>query len=421
MSAIEIIGLEKTYMVGFWHKRPKHALQPLHLAFAVPLLACSLSALVRGRTRAAVLWALPLVLVKEDQGFTVAALGFVMMAAGALRVADGEYPGRWPDGPAPPAGRPGSSPADRLFRGGLLLIVWGLAWSAVAIIVIIPHFNAAHVYSYWAAGGVIGPSGHHAAAAAVLGQFRAHAAPKLWTLLLLLLPVAGLALGSPLAVVAGPSLLLRFVSTNSYYWGDGYHYNATLMPIVFIAAIDALARLRAGGSPLASRAGGAGAGAGLAAPARPRLDRAVTRSLPLLMLALAAALVPAYPLAGLWRAQTYQAGAQVQAENAAMAQVPRGTTVEATLGMLAPLAARDDAFWIGNAGNPAPRYVVFDGSDSGWDPGPADPLSLVEQRHPGVTYRQVFLEDDVYVFRATGPNGSARQGPTAVDHVPASR
>ena len=32
MSAIEIIGLEKTYMVGFWHKRPKHALQPLHLA-----------------------------------------------------------------------------------------------------------------------------------------------------------------------------------------------------------------------------------------------------------------------------------------------------------------------------------------------------------------------------------------------------
>ena len=31
MSAIEIIGLEKTYMVGFWHKRPKHALQALHL------------------------------------------------------------------------------------------------------------------------------------------------------------------------------------------------------------------------------------------------------------------------------------------------------------------------------------------------------------------------------------------------------
>jgi len=31
MSAIEILGLEKTYMVGFWRKRPKRALQPLHL------------------------------------------------------------------------------------------------------------------------------------------------------------------------------------------------------------------------------------------------------------------------------------------------------------------------------------------------------------------------------------------------------
>jgi ABC-2 type transport system ATP-binding protein len=31
MAAIEIIGLEKTYMVGFWRKRPKCALQPLHL------------------------------------------------------------------------------------------------------------------------------------------------------------------------------------------------------------------------------------------------------------------------------------------------------------------------------------------------------------------------------------------------------
>jgi ABC-2 type transport system ATP-binding protein len=31
MSAIEILGFEKTYMVGFWRKRPKCALSPLHL------------------------------------------------------------------------------------------------------------------------------------------------------------------------------------------------------------------------------------------------------------------------------------------------------------------------------------------------------------------------------------------------------
>src|SRR5690348_14126550 len=32
MRAIEILGLEKTYSVGFWRKRPKRALHPLHLS-----------------------------------------------------------------------------------------------------------------------------------------------------------------------------------------------------------------------------------------------------------------------------------------------------------------------------------------------------------------------------------------------------
>jgi ABC-2 type transport system ATP-binding protein len=32
MPAIEILGLEKTYTVGFWHKQPKCALRPLHLS-----------------------------------------------------------------------------------------------------------------------------------------------------------------------------------------------------------------------------------------------------------------------------------------------------------------------------------------------------------------------------------------------------
>ena len=31
MAAIEILGLEKTYTVGFWRKKPMLALRPLHL------------------------------------------------------------------------------------------------------------------------------------------------------------------------------------------------------------------------------------------------------------------------------------------------------------------------------------------------------------------------------------------------------
>ena len=62
---------------------------------------------------------------------------------------------------------------------------------------------------------------------------------------MLLLPTAFLALRSPLALIAVPSLLLRFVSTNSAFWGTYWHYNATVMPIIFIAAIDGLARIAA--------------------------------------------------------------------------------------------------------------------------------------------------------------------------------
>ena len=97
------------------------------IAFAVPLLACSLSALVRGRTRAAVLWALPLVFVKEDQGFTLAAIGILMVLVYKRPVA------------------------------GLLLAAWGIAWSTLAIAVIIPHFSPTHHYLYWSDGGAINP------------------------------------------------------------------------------------------------------------------------------------------------------------------------------------------------------------------------------------------------------------------------
>ncbi|MYS07015.1 DUF2079 domain-containing protein, partial [Streptomyces sp. SID6041] len=45
------------------------------VAFAVPLLSLSLCAAGRGNWRTAALWSLPLVLVKEDLGLTVAAIG----------------------------------------------------------------------------------------------------------------------------------------------------------------------------------------------------------------------------------------------------------------------------------------------------------------------------------------------------------
>ena len=351
------------------------------IAFAVPLLACSLSALVRRRPRAAAAWALPLVFVKEDQGLTVAAIGLVMIAAAVRARAEREQDGA--AGSAAPSATALASPGDASpwAGAGALLVCWGLAWSALAIAVIIPHFNPAHHYVYWSDGGVLGPHGH-LSAGGLLSQLARGGPEKLRTTALVLLPVAFLALRSPLASVAVPGLALRFLATNSNFWGTQWHYDATLMPIVFVAAIDGLARIQAHAAQRSRRRGARAPGYAAAA-----------------MALVAVVLAFRFPVAQLWQPRTYQISAHVRAERAAIAVVPPGTTVESTLTMLAPLATRDSTFWIGTPGNPVPRYIVYDAASTGYTHPPTDILGFLDQRYPGVTYQTIFHEHRVYVFR----------------------
>jgi uncharacterized membrane protein len=332
------------------------------IAFAVPLLAFSLSAFVRGRWRSCAAWALPLVFVKEDQGFTVAALGLLMLAVG------------WRARDAPRA------------RGGLLLVAWGLAWSLLAITVIIPHFNPQHTYYYWKDGGVAGGSGGPFSVSGLIAQPFHGWAEKLQTSVLLLLPTAFIALGSPVALVTLPSIGLRFFSTNNSYWGTMWHYNATVMPILFLAAVEVMGRWRRTSPEVPD---------GFRAHAR----TAAARHGPAMMVAAACVFAFQFPLSDLWQGSTYQITPHVSADEAAMARVPAGATVQTTLDLLAPLAARTDTFWIGNPGNPPTQYVVFDGPDSGYSPAPADVPAFIRQLFPKDGYRQVFADDDVYVFK----------------------
>jgi hypothetical protein len=232
---------------------------------------------------------------------------------------------------------------------------------------------------------------------------------------------------------------LRFLSTNSNFWGTQWHYSATLMPIVFVAAIDGLARIQARAARRQARAAGArrqahppwskawaakqeaaagrsraragGPGAaGAAAPAHPasRPGGRVTRSAAVAMAAVAALLAFMFPLAGLWSPGTYRASAHVRAEREAMALIPGGATVESTLTTLAPLAARDTTYWIGTAGNPVPRFIVFDAHNSGYAHPPADVPGFINGRYPGVTYQTTFKSDGVYVFIRTASGDGPR-------------
>jgi uncharacterized membrane protein len=373
------------------------------IAFAVPLLAFSLSALIRGRTRAAVVWALPLVFVKEDQGFTVAAIGVLMIIIA-----------RWQAAPArATAGQDGSrsdgqarASARTAIIGGQLLIVWGIAWSVLAITVIIPHFNPAHHYQYWSYGGGLSPGGH-LSAAGIVHQFFTSWPVKLRTTLLLLLPTVLIALWSPLALAALPSIVLRFLGTNPSFWGTQWHYNATVMPILFLAAVDAIARIRARRRRPAATAATETAETGVAAGRRGSWYAAVLTEIDrhgaAAMLAVGVALIFQFPVGSLLTPATYRISPYVADANAAMANVPDGATVTTTLDLLAPLAARTDTFWIGNSGNPATKYIVFDGTDSGYSPEPANVPAFVASQHPGITYNVIYDTGGIYVFRRSGP------------------
>jgi len=361
------------------------------IAFAVPLLAFSLSALVRGRIKAAVWWALPLVFVKEDQGFTVAAIGLYLAISGVRAAANRATTEHAGITSADPDGR-------RRIKAGQVLLVWGFAWSFLAIGVIIPHFNPAHQYDYWSDGGILAPGGHPTVTG-LIGQFF-HAWPdKLQTIVMLLLPTAFIALRSPLVLIAGPSLLLRFLSTNSSFWGTYWHYSVTVMPIIFIAAIDAMARISAsmdaeGPAGFASWASGSqGVRRAVLAGAR-RYGAAM-------MLAITVPVAFQFPLSTLWNAQSYRISSHVKAADTAMAKVPDGATVQATLDLLASLAARTDTFWIGNSGNPKTQYIVFDGLNSDYSPAISNVPAFIAQIYRGHIYTQVFQSGDVYVFRRT--------------------
>jgi len=170
-----------------------------------------------------------------------------------------------------------------------------------------------------------------------------------------------------------------------------------VMPIIFIAAIDAMARIGTAMDAddpvtLASWASGSHG------PRRAALAGA-RRYGAAMMLAIAVPLAFQFPLSTLWNAQTYRISSHVKSADAAMAKVPDGATVQATLDLLAPLAARTDTFWIGNSGNPRTQYIVFDGQDSGYTPAIGSVPAFIAQIYPGHAYTEIFQSGDVYVFR----------------------
>ena len=350
------------------------------VAFAVPLLAFSMSALVRNMPRSAALWALPLVFVKEDQGIAVAVIGLLIATVYRERIV------------------------------GLALATWGLLWSFLTVLVIIPHFNPGHVYPFL---DKVPVHTHAALITRLLHLFFADFGAKAPTLVLLFLPTLFLALRSPLVLVGVPDLLLRFISTDRNYWGTIYHYNGPVMPVVFAAAIDALWLLQqrprrlvpGNGDPRAEGSVSAGPGAPELSKRRISLRNALGRYGAAVMSAVCLVLAFSHPISSLWDPHAYRITAHEIAARHAVALVPDDATVATNTDLLGPLGARADAYWYGNsalyngkAGQSRHSVRRFDRLSPDDVAPPKNTLSFVEQFSRGARYRVLYARYGVWVF-----------------------
>ena len=177
--------------------------------FAVPLVALSLRNVLLNRWRRAGLWALPLVFVQEDLGLTVAAIGLVLFL-------------------------------QRRWATGAVLGISGVAALLLSVDWVIPRLSPTGSYPGWSRlpGGYL----DLLAPLKLLQHLLAGGETKLWTLVYLLAVTGFLALRSPLLLVALPTLAWRFLAADPAYWGTGRHYSTVLMPIVFLALVDAVQR-----------------------------------------------------------------------------------------------------------------------------------------------------------------------------------
>jgi hypothetical protein len=303
---------------------------------------------VRRDWRGVCLWATPLLLVKEDQGVTVAAIGAVLLLSGARR---------W----------------------GLGLLALGVATTALVLVVVIPALNPDGGYDYWdrLVGGTDG-----GLAETLLALPREAVLPpvKIETLLVTFGVTGFLALRSPWVLVALPTLGWRFLSDQPYYWGTEWHYSMTLMPIVFLALVDGVVRSREATPAWLARYAG---------------------YVPSIALAVALALSLDSPLRDLTQSSTYADTSREESASHVLSAIPDGDTVASDIVLLAPLVADHTVYFIGTAVGPAavvPEWVVVD-ADSGWQPGGL--ADWAGEQWPGSTWRDVDGGPDYLLIHRT--------------------
>jgi uncharacterized membrane protein len=340
------------------------------VAFAVPLLAIAIERLDAGKVTTAVVAALLLLLVKEDFGLVVAAFGVVVWVR------------------------------TRRWRLAGLLAVVGVATTVLADKVLIPAFGGRSGY-YWDYYATLGPNPSAALWHVVrhpLSTLHLMVTPdaKVRLLRWLYLPLGLASLGSSLVLLALPLLAERLLSANPNHWTLTHQYSAPFVPILTLAAVDTIAKIRRALTPRTSTS-------------RHRRHR------PNLGAAIGPAYAAAIFVAAVWMCRqepfdqlvkpsvqhSWQLTGYDQARQAALDVVPSGATVEASDFLAPHLVDRTQVMLLDATPHDA-QWVVFDEGNLEFPMTPAAQSSraswLVSHG-----YQQVFARDAIVVFHRTGP------------------
>ena len=271
---------------------------------------------------------------------------------------------------------------------GALIAAAGVAATAFAVGVVVPHFNAGGESGFYSRYREVGGSPGGIARTLVTDPLRlleeAFDARGLVYLAELAGPILGLPLLAPVAVIAAlPELALNLLSATRTQTSVHFHYSATVIPVFFAAAVLGAARIARRRRALVVPLGVAAAVASLAS------------TYALGAIPLTAALPGGESLqSDAWRSSEHDRSAR-----RALALIPADDVVSASNSLGAHLSARERILsfpYVQDA-----RWIAVDETS----PGYADriaPLAMAAsirriRSDPG--WRLVFSQDGVLVFR----------------------
>jgi uncharacterized membrane protein len=316
------------------------------VAFAAPLLAYGLTALIEGRWTQAAAWSAPLLLVKEEISLTVAAVGMILVLRGQRRL-------------------------------GLTLIGGSLLCFGLVVGFLIPTVNPQGIYPYLnnaTDGGSLSSALTLTERLTSMPRLLFTPTEKVTTLLLLSGLTCLLALFSTLSLIGLPTILIRFLSDSPFYWGTGFHYNLILMPILFAAALDAHPRVITSRYPIAKKLG-QNAGAALLCAAAP--------------------LAPWQPLQNflLHPVDAFSLSPHASTAHQLLNRIPDGSQVEATNHLSAQLAHRTRVFLWDPDRNA--DWVIYDLTDPS---SPRDQLQARLAKHLANGYELSANSQDIVLL-----------------------